>query len=210
MTDVTLLGHSAARLVKNDQALVIDPGVFSDLSGMADADAVLVTHGHADHVSAAALVGAAAPVWAPQDVVAQLTEAGVPVDRLHAVEPGDTFTAAGFEVTVIGGVHAEIYPALPPARNNGYVIDGTIAHPGDSLATADAPEAVALVLLPVAAPWLKLEHAIDYARNHPNAAVIPIHDGILSDPGKQLTDGILGAVLGATYTRPAPREAITV
>jgi len=211
MTDITLLGHSAVKLVDGNKTLVLDPGLFSDLNVLEAANAVLITHGHADHVAASALVNVAADVWAPEDVVVQLEEAGCAPNRLHAVGPGETFTAAGFKVEVIGGQHAQIYPGLPSSGNNGYLIDGKVLHTGDSLAPVSDPTAVEILLLPVAAPWLLLADAINYARGHEKAIVLPIHDGILSAPGKQLTDNVLTAILGANiYKRPAQEETVSI
>lgn len=210
MTDLTLLGHSAIRLCKDTHTLIIDPGLFSDLTALSEADSILVTHGHADHVAVSAIAEATADIWAPSDVITQLAGAGVAADRLHAVKPGDTFSAASFEVSVIGGLHAEIYPGLPGALNNAYLIDGQLLHPGDSLAPAPETERISVMLLPVAAPWLKLSEAIDYAKSLSNAQIMPIHDGILSAPGKQLTDGILAATLGDRYSRPAEGTTVRV
>ncbi|SFR90535.1 L-ascorbate metabolism protein UlaG, beta-lactamase superfamily [Agromyces sp. CF514] len=211
MTAITLLGHSAISLDNGGSRLVIDPGAFSDLAGLADAAAVLVTHGHPDHVAAAALVGVTADVWAPAAVVTQLEEAGVPADRLHAVAPGDTFDAAGFDIAVVGtGLHAEIYPSLPPVANNAYLIDGRLLVPGDSFTAAPDPEAVEVLFAPVMAPWLKLAETIDYAKRHPNATVVPVHDGLLADSGRTFTDNIAGALIGSAYRRIPAGEATEI
>lgn len=210
MTSATLLGHSAVLLEKDGQSLIIDPGLFSDLNSLSRATSILITHGHADHAAVSAIAEAAAEIWAPQDVINQFAEAGVASSRLHAVAPGDAFTASGFDVSVHGGQHAEIYPGLPPAANNAYLVDDCLLHPGDSLTPASNPAAITTLLLPVAAPWLKLADAIDYARTYSNATVFPIHDGILSEPGKQLTDGVLAATLGAAYSRPQAGATLAV
>ncbi|MFF2372288.1 MBL fold metallo-hydrolase [Agromyces sp. NPDC058110] len=208
MTSITLLGHSAIGLDNGGGRLVVDPGAFSDLTGLADAAAVLVTHGHPDHVAVAAVAGAGVEVWAPAGVVAQLAEAGAPADRLHAVGPGDAFEVSGFAVSVVGtGVHAEIYPGLPPVANNAYLIDGRLLAPGDSFTAAPDVEAVEVLFAPIAAPWLKFAETIDYAKRHPNATIVPIHDGILADPGRMLCDNLGGALIGSAYRRIAAGEA---
>lgn len=122
----------------------------------------------------------------------------------------DRFVAAGFDVTALGGDHAQIYPGLLPGPpNNAYLIDGSILHPGDSMPPPPDATAVTALLLPVAAPWLQLAEAIDYARGFSGATVLPIHDGFLTAPGKQLTDTVLSGVLGAgVCLRPADGDVV--
>ena len=67
---LTRLGHACVRLERDGARLVIDPGSYSAPDAVGDADAVLVTHEHADHVVPATLRRdlAARPrleVWAP-------------------------------------------------------------------------------------------------------------------------------------------------
>ena len=116
-TDLTFWGHACVQLTRADRSLVIDPGSFSDRSSVARSDAVLVTHEHVDHVVVDELAGAVVErstleVWAPGGVVDLLAAAGAPGERLHAVRGGDRFTAAGFEVTTVGDVHALIHAAI--------------------------------------------------------------------------------------------------
>src|SRR5215469_255346 len=47
---LTKLGHSCVRLEKNGANLVIDPGVWSGTDPLAGANALLITHEHADHI----------------------------------------------------------------------------------------------------------------------------------------------------------------
>ena len=73
---LTKYTHSCVRLDNGSNALVIDPGVFSEVQPALDgADAVLITHEHADHLNAPALLeaaraNAAMRVWAPAPVAA--------------------------------------------------------------------------------------------------------------------------------------------
>lgn len=204
MIDVTLHGHSAVTLRDGVRTLFLDPGSLSDLAALPEAAAVLVTHQHVDHVDPAALVGGAAPVWAPRDVVDHLADAGVPAARLHAAAPGDTLSAAGFATTVLGGRHARIHPDVPVVANLAYLVEGRVLHPGDSFPEVPAPDAVEVLLLPIAAPWLKLGEAVDWARGFPCARVLPIHDAILSDAGRRFADALLTRLLGDRYRRPDP------
>src|SRR5258708_22286068 len=56
---LTKLAHAGVRLVKDGATLVIDPGGFgSGAEALAEADAVLITHQHADHPDEGALPGA--------------------------------------------------------------------------------------------------------------------------------------------------------
>ena len=73
------------------RTLVIDPGTFSDAAGaLRGADAVLITHEHADHLDEPALRAAAAAnpalrIWAPAAVAATLADLG---DQVSAVGAG--------------------------------------------------------------------------------------------------------------------------
>ena len=47
---ITKHGHACVRVQGDGGVVVIDPGVFTDASALDGADAVLITHEHADHV----------------------------------------------------------------------------------------------------------------------------------------------------------------
>lgn len=205
-TTVTHWGHACIRFERADRRLVLDPGGFSDAAVLEDADAVLVTHEHPDHVDPAALVAAVAArhgleVWAPAGVVAQLVEAGAPADRVHTAAPGDAFTVAGFDVRVAGGEHAVIHPDLPVGENVAYLVDGAALHPGDSFTPPPAGVHVDLLLLPVAGPWMKLSEAVDYVRAVGPRVAVPIHDATVTVPGRGLPDRLVGSLGGAEYVR---------
>ncbi|WP_439902165.1 MBL fold metallo-hydrolase [Microbacterium azadirachtae] len=202
MTTISTWRHSAVSLEKGGSRLVIDPGVYSDPQALRNASAVLITHDHQDHVDAAAVVDSGAPVWTTGAAAAMLKEAGADGSRLHVVAPGERFSAAGFDVVALGGAHAVIHPDLPDEENLAFFIDGTLLHPGDSLAPAPAGAHVRVLFLPIAAPWLNLESAVDYARAVSPEVVVPIHDGTLSEAGAQLTNWITEQLLpGIDYRR---------
>ena len=87
------------------QVLVIDPGTYTEPTAVDGADAVLVTHEHADHVDAGRLKAAqtaspALAVYGHVAVVDQLSEVGV---EAQSIAVGDRFTVAGFGVRAVGG-----------------------------------------------------------------------------------------------------------
>jgi L-ascorbate metabolism protein UlaG (beta-lactamase superfamily) len=215
-TYVTSWGHACVRFEKDGARLVLDPGGFSSLSVLDDADAVLITHEHADHVDAAAVVAAQGrrpelAVRAPEPVVRQLVDAGAPAERTHAVAAGDTFSAAGFGVRVVGEWHALIHQAIPRVANVAYLIDGTAFHPGDSFTEPPAGTAVGLLLTPVSAPWMKLAEAVDYVAAVRPRLVVPIHDAILSDAGKGICDRVMGNLVpDVAYRRLLPGDVATL
>jgi L-ascorbate metabolism protein UlaG (beta-lactamase superfamily) len=216
--DLTLLGHSCVRFEKDGSRLVVDPGAFSATDALEGADAVLVTHEHVDHVVPdqlrAALVGRPAlQVWAPQSVVGALTGGDEDLaSRVHAVSPGDHIDAAGFSVDVVGDKHAVIHPEIPQVANAGYVVDGAVLHPGDALTVPDGR--IELLLVPIAAPWVKAGEVIDYVRAVDARRAVPIHDATLTDGGRALVDGLLGGrgpgIGGTEYARVAPGESFSV
>jgi len=201
-TTITHGGHACVRLERDGRRLVLDPGAFGDLAVLDDADAVLVTHEHVDHVDPPSLVAALAArpgleVWAPEPVTDLLAGAGAPADRLHPVARGDAFTAAGFDVQVLGEQHAVVHPDVPRVANVAYLVDAAVLHPGDSFTPPPAGTDVAVLLVPVAGPWMALADAIDYVRAVRPRVAVPVHDAILSDRGRALVDRLVGGLGGA-------------
>ena len=190
--ELTKHGHACVVLSEGDRRLVIDPGAFTDPSALDGADAVLVTHEHADHFAPDVLRAAleADPqlqVWTNGSVAAQLDG---PAGRVHVVGDGDAVEVAGFDVTVHGELHAEIHPEVPRIGNVGFLVGGVVFHPGDAFTVPGEP--VATLLLPVHAPWSKTAEVIDYVRAVDADQAYAIHDGLLNDTGL----GIVGALLG--------------
>jgi glyoxylase-like metal-dependent hydrolase (beta-lactamase superfamily II) len=174
--------HSCVRLDDGERSLVIDPGGFSDLDSALDgASAVLITHEHTDHLDHDRVVAAAQAdprlrIWAPAAVAATLLELG---DQVVTVGVDESFEAAGFAVQTFGGQHALIHPLIPIVANIGYLIDGTVFHPGDSFVVPPAP--VNTLLLPANAPWSKISEIIDYAIAVRAPFSYPIHDFLVGD-----------------------------
>ncbi|MEU3301731.1 MBL fold metallo-hydrolase [Streptomyces sp. NPDC006678] len=205
---LTKKSHACVRLEKDGRTLVIDPGVFSEPDAAAGADAVLVTHEHPDHFNEERLRVAldASPgteIWTLRSVAEQLS-AAFP-GRVHTVGDGDTFTAAGFDVQVHGELHAVIHPDLPRITNVGFLVDGSVFHPGDALTVPGRP--VDTLMLPVMAPWNKVSEVIDYVREVAPRRAIDIHDALLTELARPLYDTHIGNLGGAEHSRLASGES---
>ncbi|MGW3658045.1 MBL fold metallo-hydrolase [Streptomyces sp. NPDC005151] len=200
--------HSCIRLEKDGQTLVIDPGGLSEEDAAVGADAMLVTHEHFDHFDEGRLragmeANPAAEIWTLRSVADQLS-AAFP-GRVHTVGHGDTFSAAGFDVQVHGELHAVIHPDIPRITNIGFLVDGSLFHPGDALTVPDQP--VDTLLLPVMAPWNKISEVIDYVREVKPRRAIDIHDALLADLARPVYDNQIGSLGGADHGRLTPGES---
>jgi L-ascorbate metabolism protein UlaG (beta-lactamase superfamily) len=207
---LTKLGHACVRLEKDGAALVIDPGVWSGPDALAGANAVLVTHEHADHLDADAMRAALAAdpglqLWTNVSVAGQFAQFG---EQLHVVAHGDAFSAAGFEVHVHGRDHARILPEIPVIANTGFAVDGAVFHPGDSFTVPT--EKVGTLLVPVSAPWLKFAEVAEFVRAAGASQGFAIHDAVLSGYGVGLISNLLKVISGpdAPVTRLEPGTTV--
>lgn len=216
---LTKFTHACVRLQKDSQILVIDPGSFSESEeALSGAHAVLITHEHADHVDADAVVEAlkgnpGLQVHAPAGVASQLAaKAGDDGGRVHAIEPGTSFEAGGFAVRSFGGQHALIHAQIPVVANIGYLVDENVFHPGDSFVVPDGVT-VQTLLVPIHAPWSKVGEVVDFVISVRAPKAYPIHDALLNELGRGLVEAHvtrIGAKYGTSYARLSPRESVEV
>ena len=181
---LTKLEHACVRLEKDGVTLVIDPAAWSMPRALEGASAVLVTHEHFDHfdadgLRAALTADAGLQLWTNASVASEF--AGFSRDQVHVVDEGDTFTAAGFDVHTYGHLHAVLHRDIPVIENTGFMIDGSLFHPGDSFTVPQDP--VQTLLLPASGPWLKTGEMIDYAREVAPQRGYVIHDALFGDVG---------------------------
>ncbi|MGX1131302.1 L-ascorbate metabolism protein UlaG (beta-lactamase superfamily) [Streptomyces glaucescens] len=173
---LTKYTHSCVRLdatgAEAGGVLIIDPGIWSEPAALAGADAILLTHEHADHADQLRLKGLGAPVYAPAG-------AHLPGLDFIGVTAGEEFTAAGFRVTAHGGRHAHVHGGLPDCPNLGYLVDDRLYHPGDSLHRPDRP--VETLLVPLQASWLKTEEAITFLQAVAPERAHGIHDAQINE-----------------------------
>jgi L-ascorbate metabolism protein UlaG (beta-lactamase superfamily) len=205
---LTKFTHACVRVERDDAVLVIDPGGFSEAEALDGADAVLITHEHFDHLDVDKLATARSrypslTIYAHPDVVGKL---GALQEVAQPVNIGESFTAAGFEVRACGGQHAVIHPDIPRVANLGYLIEGSVYHPGDSVNPSDLPAGVQVetLFLPINAPWLKLSETVDFARAVAPRRAYALHDHLLSEAGAKVYGTNIGKLGGCDYARLEP------
>ena len=194
---ITKYTHACVRLERDGRVLVIDPGIWSEPHALIGADAVLVTHEHADHVDRLRLAGLGAPVYAPSDARIEGLE-------VIGVGLGDEFAVAGFRVRAVGGRHATVYGGKPDCANLGYLVDDRVYHPGDSLHAPRQP--VETLLVPAHGSWMRLEEAIEFVRAVKPARAFAIHDGQVNERGLESINGWLTDEADTVYRWLAPGE----
>jgi L-ascorbate metabolism protein UlaG (beta-lactamase superfamily) len=173
---ITHFGHACILAELDDGSRVLlDPGVYStgfeELTGL---DAILITHEHPDHRD---------PERLPALIKAN-------PDAVVADIPGtaDPIPVGGSTVRVLPGDHAIVHPEIPKVRNDAFMVEDLLFHPGDSFTLPPSP--VRILLLPAGGPWMKAAEAVDYLRAVAPEIAIPIHQAGLAATSQQLHYGL--------------------
>jgi L-ascorbate metabolism protein UlaG (beta-lactamase superfamily) len=167
----------------------------------AGADALLITHEHADHYEPARIKTAISnrprlPIWTNKSVAGLLDGSGADV---HVIGDGDVFDAGGIPLHCYGEWHAPLHPEIPLVRNTGFLVDGRIFHPGDALTDPRVP--IKLLLAPVQEFFARADQLVYYIRQLKPEQVSPVHDGTLNALGQQVIEHFLAEQ--ATHTNAA-------
>ena len=193
--EMTFLGHGTLMFTFNEKVIHIDPfSRVADYAELPEADLVLITHEHQDHLDLAAL-----EEILTEDTVVILTE--ICADRVEdsvgdfvVLQAGDVYAAAGLEVEALPAyniVHTRPggQPFHPPGNGVGYVLtfgDTRVYVAGD---TEDIPEMRALTGIDVAFLPMNLPYTMtpamvaDAARAFKPKLLYPYHFGD-TDTGK--------------------------
>ena len=185
---ITKYGHSALHIEFQNTGFLIDPGAFSSLpSEYPKTDALLLTHEHGDHFQITEIQKIVQQfpqvvIITNKSIAACLLGRGI---QAQQVLDGESVEIRGVMVTGVGSEHAEIFCEHGRVENVGYMIgDGDFFYPGDSF--VEPPKQIAVLAAPVAAPWMALKEAIHYTNTVLPKIVIPVHDAVLSDVGREV------------------------
>ncbi len=190
---LTKYEHSCLVITKGDATLVIDPGSFttplSDIDGVV---AVVITHEHADHWTPEQLTrlldrNPKARILGPAGVAAAATDFEV-----ETVKGGDTVEIEPFTLQFFGEKHAVIHSSIPIVDNVGVLVDDALYYAGDSYTLPGVD--VDTLAVPIGAPWLKIGDAMDYVLEVKPRRSFPVHDAVLSQIGKGMTQARIEAV----------------
>jgi L-ascorbate metabolism protein UlaG (beta-lactamase superfamily) len=177
------LGHDGYRIIASGKTIYIDPYKLSKAQqGKNDADIVLVTHNHFDHLSMDDLkqvVGKKTTIVAAKECAEQLKPLGLEV---KAVAPGDRLTAQGVPVEAVESYNTNKTFHPKGDKKVGYVLtlnNMRVYHAGD---TDDIPEMGAVrpdvALVPVSGTYVMTADEAAKAVNErikPKMLAIPMH-----------------------------------
>ena len=193
---LTKYQHACFTVEDEGKILVVDPGNFTnDFIAPENIVGVVITHEHADHFDHEQLAAIVdknpdAIIIGHEAVVSQIE-----VFQTNAVNVGDTITVGPFDLEFFGGTHATIHESMPVPANLGVMINELVYFPGDSFTNPQKP--VDTLAIPASAPWMKISEAMDFLADIRPRLAFPTHDAILSDPGKGLSDRLLGNIAAA-------------
>jgi len=221
---MTKYTHSCIRLENEGRTLVLDPGNFAvegeHATALEGADYLFVTPRPRALLAGPSVLPLIAQraesqtplkIWAPE-AVAQVIKEAVPAAEVTVVSSDSEFSIPGFEVKTYGGQHALIHPLIQTIANVGYLINGAVYHPGDSLVVPHRVRANT-VLVPIHAPWSKVQEVIDFVIATGAQRVVPIHNGMINQNGTGIIEGLVtnfGAKYGTELKHLNPGESIEV
>jgi L-ascorbate metabolism protein UlaG (beta-lactamase superfamily) len=180
-------GHSCLLVEERGEALLFDPGRSEFLDPLATPEAfagvsiIALTHWHPDHADPeqirSIVQASGATVLTTPEGEPELRSAGL---EPMLVKPGELSLGA-FRLQLSDAPHAPILGAAVP-RNLAYLVNDRLLNVGDSFDPAlERYRGVAVLALPITAPWLTELDAAAFAERLSPSRVLPVHDGYIKD-----------------------------
>ena len=207
---ITKLGH-ACLLVEMPEPVnrtaLFDPGIFSkvDVDSLKFLDDIFITHIHPDHMDVDLIKQLITKfpevrVLAPPDAVTKLKEADI---QAVSEVPDDG-------VRLFQAPHEDLSPMGQAPDEHGIHYLEKLSHPGDSHSFS---ETMAVLALPVTAPWGYPLNALKLAMDLKPKYVIPIHDWFWHDDARAWHYDMFERILseqGITLVKPVNGEAFVL
>lgn len=188
---MTFIAHGTLMFTYNDLVIHIDPvSRYADYSQLPDADLVLITHEHGDHLDPDAL----SEIIKPETTVFMSKKCQPRCEKGQVMGNGDSTVWKGIKIEAVPAYNIEHMrspgnPYHPKGEGNGYVLtfaDTRVYVAGD---TENIPEmknltGIDIAFLPMNLPYtMDPEMAADAARTIQPSIVYPYHYG-QTDPQK--------------------------
>lgn len=195
---LTKYSHACFTIESQGSKLIVDPGIWTKLPDvLTNVEAIIITHEHADHFHPDNITKIQTQNPSSQILTTESVARRLPL--AIPVKPKSEQTTKKFRFQFFGGEHAFIHSSAPKVQNLSILINDKVYYPGDSYFLPEKPPPV--LLMPLAAPWLKVSESIKFLREAKATTAFPTHDYILSDEGKELYDRIINQAAKRSGTR---------
>jgi L-ascorbate metabolism protein UlaG (beta-lactamase superfamily) len=196
---ISFIGHGTLMFTFGEKVIHIDPvGREADYTTLPDADLILITHEHGDHLDPAAVADISKDGTLDPAAVAELSKEGTEVvvsgscegslEGARVMRNGDAGTVAGFQIVAVPAynivqMRSEGMPYHPKGNGNGYVItfgELRVYVAGDTENTPEmkALEDIDIAFLPMNLPYtMTPEMVADAAKAFRPRILYPYHFG---------------------------------
>lgn len=175
---IAFIGHGSLCLDYDGYIIQVDPvGRYADYGQQPDADLILITHAHGDHLDAQAV----SEIEKANTKILLNEESQKKLQKGKIMRNGDTETVDGITIKAVPAYNPT-RPQHPKGRDNGYLLqigDKRIYVAGD---TEDIPELkelkdIDIAFLPINRPTMTIEQAVNAAKIIKPAVLYPYHYG---------------------------------